>query len=34
MIELIDKGEEDNKILAVALVDKKYADHKELSDLC
>lgn len=33
MIELIDRGEEDNKILAVALADPKYADHQELSDL-
>jgi len=33
MIELIDRGEEDNKILAVALADPKYTSHKELSDL-
>ncbi|MFC1630213.1 inorganic diphosphatase [Patescibacteria group bacterium] len=33
MIEFLDRGEKDNKILAVPLVDPEYQKHKELSDL-
>lgn len=33
MIELIDKGEEDNKILTVPIADSKYIDCQGLEDL-
>ena len=33
MIELLDRGEEDNKILAVPVADLKYANCKGLEDL-
>ena len=33
MIELLDRGEEDNKILAVPLVDPVWGAYKELADL-
>lgn len=33
MIELLDRGEVDNKILAVPVVDRKYTDVRELADL-
>ena len=33
MIELLDRREEDNKILAVPISDPKYKNHNELADL-
>lgn len=33
MIELIDRGEEDNKIIAVPLADKKYKNAHSIKDL-
>ena len=33
MIELVDRGEVDNKILAVPVVDKEYGKYQELADL-
>lgn len=33
MIELLDRGEKDNKILAVPTADPFYTNHQELSDL-
>jgi len=33
MIELIDRGEEDNKIIAIPLADKKYKNTHSIKDL-
>jgi len=33
VIELLDRGEEDNKILAVALADQEYKKYQDLGDL-